>query len=411
MSRRTLNIVCAIFLLYSAAYGDQDFGKLVNQSYQEQVDFCANKPNRTDIEFRLDRARMTIDGKSLPIYAFVDEDGMSSEIRLGRVWEAHEIQIMSEFLKNYRKKYGINDPRTISMLDIGANVGVFMLAFGAKGYKVFAFEPIASSVYAMRKSLCENPQVDALLFGYGLSNNDTKCDSYAFEYCLSNTFVFCGGYNEEASRNERYKGMKLVQSVDLYRLDNFAEFLPNIVAIKLDVEGYEPYVIEGGMNVFMQQNVSIVLMEFDPNFMNRTGRDPFSVIKPFIDAGFSLRLSKEIRQPVSSAEALDIRTYKERSTNVFLIQSTELDNLDGPFPTNKTVPKDQSASSSINNSESITGSKWFIIMMVSVVCIGVVAILLVAARYLRRYIEFRRKRDNPYKPAAVSNSSQSATNV
>ncbi len=320
----------------------RDWKGIVDSVRKDQINFCLEKTYNDIAEKRIVRSTLAIDGRDRPIYVFGDESGVSECVRRGDGWETHEITVLSDFLANYMKKHNIGNPRTISFLDIGMNVGVYSISLGSKGYRVFGFDPSWYNIYAMRRSLCENPTIDALVFGYGLSNNDTECEAYALKYFTSNYVVCCGGLMKEFQQQNVSTGdWRLVQTVELRMLDNFAEHIKNVVAIKLDVEGYEPYVIDGGMKVLLGKNVSIIMIEYNELAMRRTGRDPHSIIKPFVDSGFAVRFADKPWDDIDMKQVfvrLDNECSGEStSCNLFLIKAAELDNFKVSKPLSRFV--------------------------------------------------------------------------
>jgi len=68
-------------------------------------------------------------------------------------------------------------------------------------------------------------------------------------------------------------------------LDSFE--IPEINLMKIDVEGYEPYVLEGMKNHLANNQHLTIFMEFFPDLMVTQGADPEKFFNHMLDLGFS----------------------------------------------------------------------------------------------------------------------------
>ena len=142
------------------------------------------------------------------------------------------------------------------ILDIGANIGftaLLYVSFGAK--EVYAFEPVLK-LYKRIKSL-KTHRIKA--FNIALSN-----------YVGQNEMFLSSAHNQGHSLNHSWPSRfghvfekKLVQTVKISTLD---KVLPkdNFDFVKIDVEGLELEVIEGGINFFKRNYNSIIQIEIYP---------------------------------------------------------------------------------------------------------------------------------------------------
>ena len=81
--------------------------------------------------------------------------------------------------------------------------------------------------------------------------------------------------------------------IPVRRLDdviNIAEQGINVVVVKMDVEGYEGNVLEGGTKFFLESDISIITTEFVPKWIKDKGGDPDEFKRKFSSAGYSLQL-------------------------------------------------------------------------------------------------------------------------
>ena len=321
---KAINIILlAAFMAFKAACEPSEFKALMEKARQEQIDFCKDIPYRPELEARITPSYFVYEGRQTPIYVYKENDVVSEFIMKDHTWEKFNVDIMYSFLGNYMKKHGITDPKRIAILDIGANLGIYSLLFGANGYKVYAFEPGRDNLYALRKSMCESPNINSVVFGCGLSNATSHCNAYVGEDNVGNSRVICGEVPKELN-------LRRIQTFDLYKLDDFSDLLRDIVAIKIDVEGFEPLVVEGGMKIFIERKVPFIHLEFDFRVMKEKGIDPMKFLKIFIEAGYHIILAESPWHFLSKEEALDPSAYPEQK-DIVLVLPFDADCMNGFF--------------------------------------------------------------------------------
>ena len=159
----------------------------------------------------------------------------------------HEKDLI-EFVRN-------NTPDNMdTFVDIGANVGTWVLHLANKFRQVFAFEPFDDA----RKALYENKRLNNLsnveVFGSAIS-----------DYCgdATLTHYVTGGHStllsEHPIRNEvgEYAGSLNVEVVTLDWM--LAKYQDKIDMIKIDTEGSEPKIICGAMDTIRKHNPRLII--------------------------------------------------------------------------------------------------------------------------------------------------------
>jgi FkbM family methyltransferase len=133
------------------------------------------------------------------------------------------------------------------VLDIGANVGLFTLQFAQKCTegKVFAFEPSQLNADRLTRNIELNQlnNIEVLRLGVG-------------EQVGAKLLYAIWPGNSGANRvlhDAAYKNMAK-EAIRITTLDDFVESrrLQKVDIIKIDVEGYELFVLQGGVNVIKQ---------------------------------------------------------------------------------------------------------------------------------------------------------------
>lgn len=136
-------------------------------------------------------------------------------------------------------------------VDIGANIGSYtVLASGGSGASSIAVEPLPSTYQRLRANVRCNELDDLVtLHNAGIADTET---SLRFTSTLDTV-------NHVATEND--SGLETVE-VPVLPLDKLL-FDESPVCIKIDVEGFERKVIDGGANVLQSDSLRAVLMELN----------------------------------------------------------------------------------------------------------------------------------------------------
>jgi FkbM family methyltransferase len=142
-------------------------------------------------------------------------------------------------------------------LDIGANIGLFSLYAAEKvgpSGKVIAFEPAPDTFQKLSENVQINNFANVELHNLGVSDQVAKIPF----------FVSQNGYDAWNSfGNLTNKSQTIATEVDVKPLDNLLSTIDvaKIKLVKIDVEGWEKFVLLGGEQFFRAQN-PLVMMEF-----------------------------------------------------------------------------------------------------------------------------------------------------
>ena len=167
-------------------------------------------------------------------------------------WEHESLSIWIELAK-----------KSSVIFDIGANTGIFSLL--AKGFnpsaKIYGFEPQPNICKCFSKQIALN-HFDIKAFQLALSNENgsTKFYNYGFDTFNSNTTA--------GSLNQEFRNLVTQQAIDVetIRLEDFLkrEKILQIDLIKLDVETFEPQVLEGaGDSLKILQPIILIEIQSD----------------------------------------------------------------------------------------------------------------------------------------------------
>lgn len=166
-----------------------------------------------------------------------------------------------------------------SLVDIGANVGVFSMtaARARPAAKIFAVEPVRDNHEVCRLNLERNHlQERVKLWQLALGEKEATVEIP--------TGVGTWQFISSAADKSHSAGMK-VQEVKQVTLDAFVkQHVPGAVSmIKCDVEGYELFVLRGGLET-LRKHKPCMLLEISAPYCARFNYKPadiFSLLAPF----------------------------------------------------------------------------------------------------------------------------------
>ena len=190
-------------------------------------------------------------------------------VKFKKSFEYSTLELFSNFLKQGSR-----------IIDVGANSGLYSIFYsklvGDEG-RVYAFEPDSSTYSFLLENLKLNECKNVSTYNCALSNKESivemvsynpedlnlKLQGDSFKYMKE---VFNGS---EAAGN----GMKA------YKLDDLEEIkkIPKIDFIKIDVEGAELLVLQGGLNI-IREHKPVIIFELSGEWTARFNYKPYEVL-------------------------------------------------------------------------------------------------------------------------------------
>ncbi|MBU3925958.1 FkbM family methyltransferase, partial [Patescibacteria group bacterium] len=162
-------------------------------------------------------------------------------------------------------------------VDIGANIGYFSLVsaklVGDQG-QVYAFEPDPDNFNLLEKNIKANNYKNIIAVNKAVSNKSGKARLYLEPDNL------CA--HSLVAKNDN----KFVE-VETVILDEFLKD-KKIDVIKIDVEGFEPVVLEGMKNIIKNNDKISIITEFYPEAIKKAGYSPEKYKNDLKDLGFKL---------------------------------------------------------------------------------------------------------------------------
>jgi FkbM family methyltransferase len=221
-------------------------------------------------------------------------------------------------------------------LDIGANVGVTAIpaakCIGELG-KAIAFEPHPVIYSYLQENIKLNDLMNVELHNYALGNQRGHIH-------------FTNKYTDETNRVATLSNRNI--EVPIKMLDDVANKLDNIALLKIDVEGYEKYVIEGSKMTL--EKVGCIYFEVSEGNFSNFEYSTSDVLSALEQCGFRLFKRKSEREileinhryvPSYGYENLfGIRDIKDFQSRTQWQVGADLNHAQPPFTANSTFIRD-----------------------------------------------------------------------
>lgn len=226
------------------------------------------------------------------------------------------LRTKSEFEPTQTKSFIKSITKGNIVLDIGANVGYYSVLasklVGKRG-QVFAFEPDPQNLKLLYKNLkvnnCKNVVVAESALG-------SKTEKLALTQDVSNP--------GESSLSSLKSGKKVF--VDVITLDQFikTQKIKTIDVIKMDVEGAELNVLNGGLKTLQNSKKLKLFIECNPSALNNFDESHATLCAFLIGSGFNIeRIIDEKDKKIKkySDKTLDILLNKTGFTNLIAVKN------------------------------------------------------------------------------------------
>lgn len=175
------------------------------------------------------------------IYPVTSDDNYLAA--MGNNFEPHMVQLFRALV----------DPNDV-VADIGANIGLTALLFSSLAKKTYAFEPSPSTYRILSENLRRNNIANVEVVNLGLGREE---GIFTITFAQNNR---SGGYVSEKIRPETGH---VTEDIRISTLDQFfAGKTSAATFLKIDVEGFEQSVIQGGER-FLQAYKPTVVMEMN----------------------------------------------------------------------------------------------------------------------------------------------------
>jgi len=150
----------------------------------------------------------------------------------------------------------IEDRKIDLVIDVGANVGQFGQSLREGGYKgrIVSFEPIESAFRELSKKASADANWQAFHCGLGAAHGEAIIHVSELTVCSSILDL-----TSVASLHDSRVAVTRTEKIEIRTLDEVAASLSGRILLKIDTQGYEKQVIEGGPQTIAR--VKGILME------------------------------------------------------------------------------------------------------------------------------------------------------
>jgi FkbM family methyltransferase len=219
-----------------------------------------------------------------------------------------------------------------AFLDIGGNIGLSTIGFRELGFlqnKILMFEPDQFLLDNYVSKVTKNYS-NITVYPFGLSNKPQK--KKLFRAFYKNVFFhFNNSFNlaylkEKLKHNYGNKAKKFAIKSTIFDLKKYDDLniKENICFLKIDVEGFDEYVLYG-MKKFFKRNNPVVLVEYN--------KCNFSKIYKFLKSKYDCYFYNFDENKLQKLMILDIlklirgeileNKYKKNSVNIFFIKKNK----------------------------------------------------------------------------------------
>jgi FkbM family methyltransferase len=199
-------------------------------------------------ELRVKQHELVVGDRTFIVFNDASDSLLSGSLTAEHTWEPWQLHIYSKLIK-----------AGATCLDIGGNIGTSALGMShyAQGGRVFSFEPVKATFDLLKRNIDANHASNITPINIGISNDSGEATILVDKVMLGNAHRVKGSTG--GISDSQY-----TQVFHTERLDDW--MLRNAVAradfIKVDVEGFELEVIDGGQKAFFSSSDTIAIFEF-----------------------------------------------------------------------------------------------------------------------------------------------------
>ena len=156
-------------------------------------------------------------------------------------------------INNIRMLYELK-PKAHTILDIGANIGTNSIEYGTWAKEIHSFEPTPDLYNLLVKNVNQNlTNIDTYRWDDNLSMHN-NADMFFYNYALGseNSFVYFKTFTNNKGKNHitNFNLEDNLIHVEVKKIDDHN--VNNVDIIKIDVEGYELFVLQGAEQIILR---------------------------------------------------------------------------------------------------------------------------------------------------------------
>jgi FkbM family methyltransferase len=201
----------------------------------------------------------------------------------------------------------------MTVLDIGAQFGYYSLLAAKQGAgKVYAFEPVPVNFELLQRNIHMNDFTDII---------HPVQRAVGAKQGLVTMFVYEGSDSHSMYRHPLVSVREKI-SVECIPLDEFLG-LEAVDVIKMDIEGHEPYALQGMKQTIASSNKLILFAELAPEYLRRAGAEPKDYLAQLSTLGFETQFIDEHAYSLRSVSGeFLLGGYAGRYANLYCTKMT-----------------------------------------------------------------------------------------
>ena len=171
-------------------------------------------------------------------------------------------------------------------VDAGANIGACTLLVAGQGFETHAFEPQPDNLRHLRASIGSLSMVH--LHAVALGEASGGATIYRQEGNAGNSVVGVAHPDDPTSATDRAAMLRNAAAVEVRTLDEELPGTPNILLMKLDVQGFEVKVLRGARRLLAAGAIAAIKTELAPAFLEAQGSSQRELCQLLLSEGFTL---------------------------------------------------------------------------------------------------------------------------
>ncbi len=194
------------------------------------------------------------------------------------------------------------------VLDLGAQFGIFTISAArrAPGGEVIAFEPEPSNFSLLNLNLRLNRVASRTqTFPFAVGEGESEVDFYVYR-------------DSDSHAIHRHPEAEIREVIKL-RVVSIDDFLdaPRLDVVKMDIEGHEPFALEGMRKTLDNSDSVVLFCELAPEYLRRAGVDPADYLLQLESLGFGMRVIDERRRLLRKVDPEFLRSgHPGRAVNL-----------------------------------------------------------------------------------------------
>jgi FkbM family methyltransferase len=178
------------------------------------------------------------------------------------------------------------------IVDVGANIGTCMMRTGGQKFITHAFEPQSDNLRYFRSTLQRIKSLQQFVSLHTFAVGDKKKESVIYRQANNGGNSVIGVvqpdepkyYDEMAQNAETIK----ISTLDDELWPNASTQPPTILAMKMDIQGYEVNALHGAKRLLAAGAIKNIQLEADPHFLLAQNTSPEEICNILTNAGFTL---------------------------------------------------------------------------------------------------------------------------